>query len=158
NDEDPRVDALYRAPPSQFVEQRNQLVRELGKAGNTEEAARVKALAKPAPSVFAANQAIREAPAAAKALFASAEALRQAQADGSSPAGRQTYQKALEAQRQHLDRLLEAARTALSAAAIEPSAAVLERAENNLRWGSLSGDARPALERGRLQKDVPPPG
>jgi hypothetical protein len=153
----PPWDHLFEVPPARFVEERNRLVRELVRAKKAAESAEAKALTRPSPSVFGVNQAIRRAPAHARALLEATEALRRAQASSALDA-RPAYQAALEVQRANVDRLTEVAAKALSEAGINPTEAVLDRVGNDLRWAPLTAESRERLAAGRLLTDMAAPG
>lgn len=73
------VEALYTAPPEEFVAARDRLARELRAAGDRAGAARVRALRRPTRAAWALNVAARERPDAAGALADAVERLHDAQ-------------------------------------------------------------------------------
>jgi len=152
---DTEFEHLFTVPPTKFVDERNRIATALRKAGRPADAAWVKKMAKPTPSVFAANQAVRRDPGSARALLEATERLRNAQVGRISG---DAFGEARSAQHRALDRLLEESRAALLAADMNVSQTVLEKTANNLRWGSLLADTRPLVEKGRLLRDVRPPG
>jgi hypothetical protein len=151
------IDRLLALPPAEFVSARNKLASELKKTDSAQAAA-IKALPKPSPSVWALNQVARSDPDRIAAFLDASDALSGAQTGrGGSDEGRRGYQTALATQREALDRLVTAAREALSSAGLPANRAVLERVTNNLRWAVLSDETRRLLRQGRLTRDLEPP-
>jgi hypothetical protein len=151
------IDHLLELPPSEFVSARNKLAAALKKTDGAQ-AAVVKALPKPSPSVWATNQVARRTPEKIATFLDASDALEKAQtARASSDESRRAYQAALAKQREALDRVVNAARDALSQAGLPTNRAVLERVTNDLRWGVLGDETRRVLEEGRLLHDLEPP-
>src|SRR5437763_7463382 len=69
------VDELYGLALDEFVRRRDALAKRLRADGRREEAAEVAALRKPSVAAWAANQAIRSQPKAARELWAAGDAL-----------------------------------------------------------------------------------
>jgi type IV secretory pathway VirB10-like protein len=67
------------------------------------------------------------------------------------------YQGALAAQREAIDRVVNAARDRLTEAGLPANRAVLERVTNDLRWAVMSDESRRLLAEGRLTRDLDPP-
>src|SRR5437868_5498288 len=67
--DDDAIDAVLAAPPREFVAARDRLVAALKQAGDKQGAARVRALHRPSPSVWAINQLARRAPDAIAELL-----------------------------------------------------------------------------------------
>ena len=76
------VDALFRLPVAEFTVARNALAAELKKSGRGEDAARVKALAKPSISAWAVNQLYWDHREEFDQLIALGERIHQAQKSG----------------------------------------------------------------------------
>jgi hypothetical protein len=151
------VEQLLEVPPSEFVSARNRLAAELKKTDG-KEAARVKALPKPSPSVWVLNRVAHRSPDKIDAFLRACDALERAQAGrGTSDDSRRAYQSALTEQREALDRVVTTARDVLAAAGQPASRAVLERVTDNLRWAVVEGDTRELLEEGRLSRDLEAP-
>jgi hypothetical protein len=150
--EDP-TDSLFSTPLAEFVTTRDQLARELKKAGRAEEAATVKAIPKPTPSAWALNQTARKSPDAMARFLTASDALERAQTGG----GRAAYQDALAEQRKSLEALLAVTGQALGEAGVKATRTVLERMANDLRWGALDPATRSLLQAGRLLRDVTAP-
>jgi hypothetical protein len=151
------LDRLLAVPPARFVAARNELARDLKKT-DAKQAAAIKALAKPSPSVWAINQVARTAADTLAAFLDASDALERAQSGrGGSEESRRAYQAALATQREALDRVVDAARAALTEAGMAANRAVLERVTNNLRWAVPGSEARRLLAQGRLLVDLEPP-
>jgi len=151
------IDQLLALPPAEFVSARNKLAGELKKTDGAR-AAEIKALPKPSPSVWALDRVARQEPARIAAFLEASDVLEEAQSGtGGSDEGRKVYQSALATQRESLDRLVSAARSALAEARLPTNRAVLERLTNNLRWAVLDDEQRRLLEAGRLTRDLEPP-
>jgi hypothetical protein len=151
------IDQLLALPPGEFVSARNKLAGELKKTDGAR-AAEIKALPKPSPSVWALDRVARQDPARVAAFLEASAALEQAQSGtGGSDEGRRAYQTALATQREALESLVSAARSALTEAHLPTNRAVLDRVTNNLRWAVLDDEHRRLLEAGRLTRDLEPP-
>lgn len=116
------ADRLYALPPEEFTRARNEAERELRKAGEREQADRVKALRKPNAAAGAANRLVREHRPEVDAFLAAAAALRDAQF-----AGKGNIASATVAQREALEKLVslggESVRATLQAAAVDDNTA-----------------------------------
>jgi hypothetical protein len=131
------TDRLYALPPEEFTQARNQAERELRKAGEPEQADRVKALRKPTAAAGAANRLVREHRPQVDAFLAAAATLRDAQF-----AGRGDLAAASSAQREALEKLVglggESVRATLQAAAVDDNTA------RDLLAGRLVREPEPA--------------
>jgi hypothetical protein len=113
---DRAIDDLYRATLDRFTAARNALAADLKKAGDRENADRVKALAKPGMAAWAVNQAYWQDRAAVQALLESGETLRRAHV--SFAQGTPTdIRAAVEARQQAVDAVIDLALGALGGAA-----------------------------------------
>lgn len=148
-DGNPTLDSLYQAPLDEFVRLRNAHAKRLADAGDTEAAAEVRALRKPAVSAWVVNQLVHTRVDDVRALISAGEAIEEAQ------------RKALSGEKGGFDvarRDENAAIERLRAAAFEvmPSitSATLERVTNSLLAGARSAEGRAALAGGRLTQDL----
>ena len=142
------ADRLYGLPLEKFTPARNQAERELRRAGEREEADRVKALRKPNAAAGAANRLVREHRPEVDAFLAAAATLRDAQF-----AGRGDIGSAAVAQREALEKLVslggESVRATLQAAAVDDDtardllAARLLREPEPTGFGTLLAHAEP---------------
>jgi DNA-binding phage protein len=143
------ADRLYALPPEEFTQERNQSERELRKAGEKEQADRVKALRKPTAAAGAVNRLVREHRPEVDAFLAAAADLRDAQF-----AGKGDIAQAAGAQREALEKLVslggEPVRATLQAAAADDNtardllAARLVREPEPVGFGTLLAHAEPA--------------
>jgi hypothetical protein len=139
-------DALFQLPLADFTAARNALASRLKQAGHPDEAARVKALAKPSISAWAVNQLYWTDRASFDRLLEAGARLRGANmADLRGP---------LEARREAISKLLRAAETLLGNAGHSPAPETLRRIESTLEAVSAMPEAQP----GRLTADITPPG
>jgi hypothetical protein len=151
------IEQLKDVPPSEFVSARNRLAAELKKTDG-KRAASIRALPRPSPSVWALNQVARKDRKLIAAFLEASDALERAQAGrGRSEDSRRGYQTALGEQREAMDRVVAAAREALTDAGQSASRAVLERVTDDLRWAVLGAETRDLLEQGELDRDLEPP-
>ena len=141
------LDALYAAPLAAFVTERDALATSLGSSGRSADAARVKALRKPAASAWAVNRLALTQPKLVASLVASGDRLRK----GPSPQAMQERRETLNEARRAAERELAAAGHAATADVLRRVAATLEAIA---AYGSAAG--RPPA--GRLTEDVPAPG
>jgi hypothetical protein len=142
-------DALFSLPLEEFVAARNRLAAELGRGGDKDRAASVKALGKPSLSAWAANQLYwRERPLF-DALAAAGAAVRRA--DGAQ------LRAALEARRAALQAASRRAGELLAAAGSTPAPEMVRRVSNTLEAITTLAPS-PDTQPGRLTRDVDPPG
>lgn len=140
---------LYGLPVEEFTKTRDELARELRKAGKKEAADEVKALRKPSVSAWVVNQLARRHPQEMKALVKAGDDLRKAQRGAVS--GRDP-EKLLEATRSHRDRLDDL--TSLARQELDAGGQTLQRVAQTLRAGSIDKQASKALLAGTLATDV----
>jgi hypothetical protein len=150
------IDHLLALPPAEFVSARNKLAAELKKT-DAARAEAIKALPKPSPSVWAINRIAHAEPKRIAAFLGASDALERAQSGGGSNEGPRGYQTVLATQREALDRLVTAAREALTGAGLPANRTVLDRVTNDLRWAVLGDETRRLLGEGRLTRDLEPP-
>ena len=152
------AEPLFALPPADFVAARDRLASELKKAGKKDEAAAVKALGRPAVSVFAVNQLARAHPEPLAKFLAASDELRRAQISGQrSDQGRKAYQDSVRTQRSALEVLLDLAARLLEDAGLAAGKPVLDKIANNLRWGALEDESRALIASGHLRIDVAAP-
>jgi hypothetical protein len=147
-----RAADLYGLPLEEFTAARNELVRELKRAGKKEAADEVGVLRKPTRSTWAVNQVARRRPQETRALVKAGDELRKAQR--AVVAGRDSEVLA-QAQRKHrslLDELTETAREVLDEHG--PASSVLTQAVQTLRGASIEKETAKDLVRGTLAEEV----
>ncbi len=146
---DDGLDALYAAPLAEFVSARDALAKSLASSGRKEDAARVKALKKPAAAAWAVNRLALGAPKLLAALVASGDRLR------AKPSA------AAESMRERRD-LLNEARKAAEKVLLEAGHAappdLMRRVSATLEAIAAYGSSPGRPVAGRLTEDVPAPG
>lgn len=150
---DAELDQLFRMPASEMVDARNGLADRLKKAGDKAAAARVKALKRPTPAVWAINQLFfREAGLLEQARELTLK-LRELQAqDGVEP---RALSAAVEAQRAALQAAASAALEICEEAGVPSASAQQRKIFTTLQaWLAGSGDEAP----GRMTHEIEPSG
>jgi hypothetical protein len=145
------IDELYQAPLDRFTADRNARAAELRKAGDRENADRVKALPKPTVTAWAVNQAWWNDQPTFQAMFEASEALRAEHV--ALTQGRSADVRAAAEQRQHaIDAVVTAAVQALGGSSeVTPDAR--HRIAGTVEALASSG-APPDAAVGRLHKDL----
>jgi len=151
------LDALFRLPLPEFTGERNAIAAQLKKSERRDEAALVKALAKPPVSAWAVNQLYWNHRETFDRLLASGERFHKTQTSGKTA----DMRAALDARREALAELSDLATSLLQDADHNPSLDILRRITSTLEamsairnWASRDDAPRP----GRLTHDVDPPG
>ncbi len=152
------VDRLYGLPLAEFTQARDELARELRKAGEREAADEVKALAKPSLPAWTVNQLARKEPMQMRALTTAGERLRKAQAELLEGGGPDELQAALQRQRDVVGALVESAKRILEAADQAATEATLERVRGTLTAAAGDEEGARLVEQGKLAKDLEPAG
>ena len=148
---------LHAQPLASFTESRNALASRLKVAGRPEDAAQVKALARPALSAWAVNQLAYRAPDALARLLASGDRLREEQQralDGRAG----DLRGALEERRQAVDAAARKAIEALDGDGTPATGATRDRIRATCEALAAFGTAPGAPQVGRLVADVEAPG
>ena len=159
-DVDDDLDALFRLPLAEFTGARNTLAARLKKSGRGDEAARVKALAKPSVSAWAVNQLYWNHRKAFDQLITSGERFHKAQTAGKVA----DMRAALDARREGLSQLSDIAASLLRDAGQNPVITSLDTIRRitatleAMSAMSASGSHADAPRPGRLTHDVDPPG
>jgi hypothetical protein len=133
-------------------------VKRLGKAGQSEDAADVRKLAKPSIPVWTANQLARREPGELRALLRSAEELRKAQERALAGRGVADLQKRLDEQRRAVRALAKLGRDILADEGRTVSDAIVERIAKTLDAAALDEGSRFLLRAGRLTEEIEPLG
>jgi hypothetical protein len=149
--DDSEVEGLYALAPEQFVAARDQLARRLRSEGRRQEAAQVRALARPTVPAWALNQLARSLPAEIEDLVAVGAELRSAQDRALSGRGGAQLRQAGERRREAVKALTERAGALLSDAGRDP-AAHLAAIASALEAAAVDEEAAAALCAGRLSK------
>jgi hypothetical protein len=140
---------LYGLPLEEFTKARDELAKELRRAGRKEAADEVKALRKPSVSAWTVNQLARRRPQDLRGLVKAGEELRKAQRAAVGGRGPEALREASRSHRDRLDELTTAARHELGA-----EGATLQRVAQTLRAASVDKEASKALLAGTLVGDV----
>ena len=148
------VDALFQLPLAEFTGARNALAAQLKKSGRGDEAARVKALAKPSISAWAVNQLYWNRREEFDQLIALGERFHKVQKSGKVAEMR----TALEARRETLTELSDLATSMLRDAGNNPAPDTIHRITTTLEGISAYGSRADGPRAGRLTNDVDPPG
>jgi len=151
---DDDIDALFRLSLTEFIGARKKLAAQLKKDGHTEEAARVKELAKPSISAWAVNQLYWEHREAFDELIATSQRFRKAQKSGKML----DMREALDARREALSNLSDLATEFLRDAGHNPSLDTLRRIATTLEALSAHAPLSDGPTPGRLTQDIDPPG
>jgi hypothetical protein len=147
------IDRLYGLPLSEFTKTRNELARDLRKAGRKQDAEEVLSLKKPAATAWAVNQLARREPDKVAELIKAGDALRKAQRDVLG--GKEgDVREATRRQHELADDLLDSARELLAEAGTRPTQAASQRIATTLRAASSDAAAAKMLRKGRLADDV----
>ena len=151
--QDPRVARkaadLYGLPLEEFTKARDELAKELRRAGRKEAADELKALRKPSVSAWTVNQLARRRPQEIRGLVKSGEELRKAQRAAVGGRGPEALRDASRSHRDRLDELTAAARHELGA-----DGPTLQRVIQTLRAASVDKETSKALLAGTLTGDV----
>ena len=142
------TDELFKLPLTEFTVARNALAARLKKAGNRDEAERVKALSKPTLSAWAVNQLYWTRGDAFKELIAAGK--RFGKADD--------MRGALNARRQAISALTRHAADLLRDAGHNPAPDIIRRITTTLEALSAYSSVSDPPIPGRLTADVDPPG
>jgi hypothetical protein len=147
------LDELYGLAPAEFTRARNDLVRRLKQAGQSDAAAQVQGLRKPTVPLWAVNQLARRHPKEVEALLEAGEQLRSAQEQSLGGGEPQALRSATSAERQALRTLTHRAQDLLTSQGHSPTAATLERIASTLRTAAVDPAGRELLA-GRLNEEL----
>lgn len=148
-----RIDALFQLAPADMVKARNALSDELKKAGDKENAARVKGLARPSPAAFALNRLHAEQHELLDEALAQAEHVRGLHAD--EKLDPTALRQALSAQRAAVSAIVSAAEACFASANL-PYGLPQQRKLLATVQGWLSGLGDEPV--GRMTHDLEPGG
>jgi hypothetical protein len=152
---DDDLDALFKLPLAEFTDARNTLAARLKKSGRGDEAALVKALAKPPVSAWAVNQLYWNHREAFDRLIASGERFHKAQ---TSAAKAGDTRGTLDARREALTHLSDLSESVLRDAGHNASLDTARRITSTLEAMSVYASRSDAPRPGRLTDDADPPG
>ena len=152
------LDRLFQVAPGKFVPARNALALQLKKGGRADEAAEIRALAKPSVTAWAVNQLYWRARADLDGFLRVSDRVRASEqaALAGRPAGR--AREAIQQRQQALSALVDRASTLAAESGVELSASLLERLRTTLDAIGAYGSDAARHAHGRLQADLDPPG
>jgi hypothetical protein len=142
------ADELYALTPAQFIAARDERARQARKAGQRDDAAAIKKLARPTTSAWLVNQLSREAPDQIGRLVEVAEALEEAQRKLAGDRLRELSGQ----RRSAINDLLPQAAAIASRAGQPASAVVLGEVRATLEAALADSAARAAVQSGHLTK------
>jgi hypothetical protein len=151
---DDDIDALFKAPLTEFITARKALAARLKKTGFASEAEAVKAFAKPSVSAWTVNQLYWKHREEFDELIATAQRFRKAQTSGKMV----NMREALDARREALAQLSDLASAILHNAGNNPSLDTLRRISTTLEALSAFASQSDGPTPGRLTNDIDPPG
>lgn len=153
-DLEPELDRLYGLPLGEFTPARNDLAKQLRKAGDRDAAERIAALRRPPITVWALNQLARRVPEEVADLARAGEELVESQSAALGGGGDpQAFEAAQRHQREAVGRLTRTSRGLLEDAGHRASDQTVERVASSLRAASVDEEGRRLLERGRFEDD-----
>lgn len=154
---DQDVDELFKLPLAEFIAARDMLAKRLKQNGRTDDAALVKALAKPSVSAWTVNQLYWNYRDEFEELLAAGQRFHKAQTSGL--AGKVADMRgSLEARRKALAELSDLAASVLSDGGHSPAPATIHRITTTLEAISAYASVSDGPTLGRLSQDVDPPG
>ena len=146
---------LYGLPLERFIEERNQLAKQLRQDGRRDEAERVSKLRKPSVAAWAVNQLIRTQPKDFDRLLVAGDALQKAQSDllkgRGDPAA---LRRVVGVERDSVNGLVKRGRGLLTSDGHELSSATLETVSETLHAAALDEDARNQVKDGCLEREL----
>ena len=150
----PEESDLYGLPLDEFVPKRTELEKRLRKEGDRERAAGVRKLPKPSVAAWAVNQASRCRPKERRALLAASERLRAVQERLlAGDASASDLEKAVAAQREAIDGLVEAASGLLSSEGTSMGDATLTRVRETFAAVATDPELAELVEAGTLDRE-----
>jgi hypothetical protein len=155
---DVELERLYGLPLAEFTRARNDLARELRRAGEREAAEEVSALPKPSISAWTVNQLARKERLQVRSLLTASEHLRDAQARLLGGGSADELQEAAGRQREVVRALLDSAKEVLRSAGHSATDATMERIRETLTAVAGDEEGMRLVREGRLSKDLDPTG
>lgn len=149
---DEQIDRLYGVPLDEFVHERDDLARELTRAGDREAGARVKALRKPTVGAWALNQAVRRRRAETDALLATGRRLRAAHEELLSGGDSEVLRETMEEERSLTSALADCAE-AIASETGKSGPALRDRVRATLHAAAVQEEAREELAAGRFTRE-----
>jgi hypothetical protein len=154
---DEELDRLYRLPLAEFVPARNQIAAALKKSGDTDDARRVRELAKPSASAWAVNQLYWKGRPQLLEVIAAGDRYREAQRAALSGNGSE-LSEAERGRRIAIEEAVRRVRDLLEESGQAATDALLRRITTTLEAVASYGSGNPTPMRGRLSEDLESPG
>ena len=155
NDEE--LDRLYRLPPGEFVQARNDLAAALKKGGDPEAARRVRDLPKPSASAWAVNQLYWTARPQLDDIILVGDRYRRAQQAALAGDGSELPDAERE-RRRAMEEAIRRVRDILTERGHAASDSLMRRVTTTLEALASYGNENPNPARGRLSDDLESPG
>jgi hypothetical protein len=152
--EDPEADRLYALPLEQFTEARDALADRLRKAGDAEEAARIRKLRKPTTPAWVVNQLVRRHRDALEKLITASEGVRRAQQDLLHGGDARDLWAATLVERDAVSGLVREAESILRDAGLGAPRGMLDRVGDTLSAAASDPGGRTLLRRGSLTQEM----
>jgi hypothetical protein len=152
--EDPEADRLYALPLEQFTEARDALADRLRKAGDAEEAARIRKLRKPTTPAWVVNQLARRHRDAVEKLITASEGVRRAQQDLLHGGDAGDLWAATLVERDAVSGLVREASSILREAGLGAPRGMLDRVGDTLSAAASDPGGRTLLRRGSLTQEM----
>jgi hypothetical protein len=152
------IDDLYGLGLEEFTKARDTLAKRLRGEKRREEAQAVASLQKPNRTAWTINRVFRDQAATFEALFAAGERARAAQLMAFAGGRPEPLRDALADEAHAIGALTKAARETLEEAGYGADGPQLQPVEETLRALARRPDGRALLDRGRLVREVDPPG
>jgi hypothetical protein len=151
-DLDAEIDRLYGLPLDEFVRERDELARRLGREGQRDDGARVKALRKPTVGAWALNQAVRRRRVETDALLATGRRLRAAHEDLMSGGDPAVLRETMEEERSLTTALADCAE-AIASETGKSGPALRDRVRATLHAAAVEEEVREELAAGRFVRE-----
>lgn len=152
--EDPEADRLYALPLEQFTEARDALADRLRRAGDAEEASRIRRLRKPTTPAWVVNQLARRHRDRIEGLIAASEGVRRAQQELLHGGDAGDLWGATLAERDAVASLVRDAESILRSAGLGAPRGMLDRVGDTLSAASSDPGGRTLLRRGALTQEM----
>jgi hypothetical protein len=149
-----KIDRLYALQLDEFTSSRNELARELRKAGEREEADRVKSLRKPTAAAWAVNQLARQERMNIHALLTAGERLRIAHRAVLEGKSADEVETARRAERRVIDALTNSAVKILREQGQQASESMLSAIRDTLHAAAVDSELGEQVRSGRLTREA----
>jgi hypothetical protein len=149
---DEAINQLYEGPLERFTAERNALAKRLRAEGDKTAAQRVAKLRKPTVAAWVVNQIAHQHRKDMDRFLAAVDDLQRAQDAALGGKGGEQLRKAMRAERDAIDTLIEVGRSVSDSA----SESTLDRVRETLGAAAADTEAREAVRAGRLDRELQP--